>query len=190
MIKGYKGTLYGNYRQESFSDVYSDVNAFLNDYNDIGIPTTISNDDASTLYYLLYAQFANRTIASSDMTRFKYDLFSRIFQYAPNWVKRLDIQNKLRSLTDEQLLEGSRQIYNNAANPSSEPGTFSDEELQYINNQNVTKNKKGKLEGYALLTSLLEDDVTSTFLKRFNNLFLTIVEPELPLWYINEGKED
>ena len=87
------------------------------------------------------------------------------------------------------MLEGSRQIYNNAANPSSEPGTFTDEELAYINNQNVTKNKKGKLEGYAVLVSLLEDDITSSFLKKFDSLFLTIVEPELPLWYINEGEE-
>lgn len=191
MIKGYKGTLYGNYRQESFSDVYSDVNAFLNDYNDIGIPTSISNDDVTTLYYLIYARFANSIIASSDLNRFKYQLFSNIWQYGPNWVRRLDIQKKLRELTDDQIIEGSRQIYNNALNPSSEPGTFSDEELQYINTQNVTKNKKGKLEGYALLTSLLRDDVTSDFLRKFDNLFLKIVEPELPLWYINdvEGEE-
>lgn len=186
MIKAYEGTLYGNYRQKSFSGTYESVDDFIYDYEHIGIPTSISVDDMTTLYYLMYARFANRTIAASDPTRFKYDLFSRIWQFAPNWVKRLDIQNKLRSLTDEQLLEGSKQIYNNAANPSSEPGTFTDEELAYINNQNVTKNKKGKLEGFALLASLLEDDVTSTFLRKFDSLFLTIVEPELPLWYTNE----
>lgn len=190
MIKGYKGTLYGNYRQKSFSDVWNNVDDFIADYTDVGIPVSISNTYAETLYYLLYAKYGNSIIASSDLTRFKYDLFSRIWQYAPNWVKRVELQAKLRNLTDDQLLEGSRQIYNNAANPSSEPGTFTDEELVYINNQNVTKNKKGKLEGYALLASLLEDDVTEVLLKKFKNLFLTIVLPELPLWYTSEGEED
>lgn len=186
MIKGYGGSLYGNYRQNTFTETWDNVDAFLADYNSCGIPANLDTENATTLYYLMYAKFGNRTIASSDTNRFKYDLFSRIWQYGPNWVKRLDIQEKLRNLTDEQLLEGSRQIYNNAANPSAEPGTFSDEELVYINNQNVTKNKKGKLEGYAVLTSLLADDITSDFLKKFDNLFLKIVEPELPLLYINE----
>ena len=57
MIKGYKCTLYGNYRQESFSEIWESANDFLNDYTSIGIPTSISNDDATNLYYLLYTLF-------------------------------------------------------------------------------------------------------------------------------------
>lgn len=187
MLKDYNGSLYGNYRTQKFTDIYEDVNSFLNDYHDLGLPVTIDDSNASILYYLLYSRYGNSRIASSDPERFKYNLFSIVWQFGPNWVKKLEIQNKLRTMTDDQLLEGSRQIYNSALNPSVTPGTFSDEELKFINSQNVTKAKKGKLDGYAMLVTLLEDDVTEVFLTKFKKLFLTIVEPELPLWYISEG---
>lgn len=186
MYKGYSGSLYGSYRQKRFTDVYESVEEFLADYKDCGIPTTISDNSAQTLFYLLYGSYGNDIVASSDINRFKYKLFSIIFQYAPNWEKQLEIQNKLRALTEEDIRLGSRQIYNTAQNPSTEPSTDTTDELQYINNQNVTKNQRGVLEGYATLLSLLRTDVTQEFLNRFRKLFLTIVQPEEPLLYITE----
>lgn len=186
MYKGYSGSLYGSYRQKRFTDVYERVEDFLADYKDCGIPTTISDNSAQTLFYLLYGSYGNDIVASSDINRFKYKLFSIIFQYAPNWEKQLEIQTKLRGLTEEDIRLGSRQIYNTAQNPSTEPSTDTTDELQYINNQNVTKNQRGVLEGYATLLSLLRTDVTQEFLNRFRKLFLTIVQPEEPLLYITE----
>lgn len=186
MYKGYSGSLYGSYRQKKFTDVYQSVEDFLADYKDCGIPTTISDNSAQTLFYLLYGSYGNDIVASSDINRFKYKLFSIIFQYAPNWEKQLEIQNKLRGLTEDDIRLGSRQIYNTAQNPSTEPSTDTTDELQYINNQNVTKNQRGVLEGYATLLSLLRTDVTQEFLNRFRKLFLTIVQPEEPLLYITE----
>lgn len=186
MYKGYSGSLYGSYRQKKFTDVYESVEDFLADYKDCGIPTTISDNSAQTLFYLLYGSYGNDIVASSDINRFKYKLFSIIFQYAPNWEKQLEIQNKLRDLTEDDIRLGSRQIYNTAQNPSTEPSTDTTDELQYINNQNVTKNQRGVLEGYATLLSLLRTDVTQEFLNRFRKLFLTIVQPEEPLLYITE----
>lgn len=186
MYKGYSGSLYGSYRQKRFTDVYESVEQFLADYKDCGIPTTISDNSAQTLFYLLYGSYGNDIVASSDINRFKYKLFSIIFQYAPTWEKQLEIQTKLRGLTEDDIRLGSRQIYNTAQNPSTEPSTDTTDELQYINNQNVTKNQRGVLEGYATLLSLLRTDVTQEFLNRFRKLFLTIVQPEEPLLYITE----
>ncbi len=55
-----------------------------------------------------------------------------------------------------------------------------------------TKNKRSKIEGYALVESLLKRDVTEEFLSKFKKLFRTIVEPELPLLYeeINDGTDN
>lgn len=190
MIKSYSGTLYGSYRQRTFAENYEDVTTFMDDYKSIGIPPTISDQTATTLYYLLYSRYGNSTVASSDTTRFKYQLFSTIWQYGPTWEKKLEIQEKLRGLSENEILTGSKQIYNHAQNPSTDPDIDTDMELQYINDQNVTKNKKGKLEGYALLWQILVSDVTETFLNQFNKLFLTVVQPELPLLYETEIEDN
>ncbi len=38
-----------------------------------------------------------------------------------------------------------------------------------------------------MLIELLEDDVTESFIRKFQKLFLQFVNPEVPLWYVSEG---
>ena len=182
----WNNSLYGNYRQVKFTDVYPDVDTFLSDYTSNGIKTTISQDSATTLYYLIYSRFGNSVIASSDTNRFKYDLFGTIFSYGPTWEKKLDIQEKLRNLTDDELFAGSTQIHNHAYNPGTAPSTGTLDELPAINEQNTSKYKKDKMSGYAMLVSLLDTDVTESFISKFKKLFITVVQPELPLWYATD----
>lgn len=184
VIPGYNGSsLYGNFRTRTLSNIFTTLESFKEDYISCGIPVTLSDDNLTTLYYLLYARYGNSNIASSDENQFKYKLFSTIFMYGPAWQKRLDIQQKLVNLSDEEIVKGTTAIYNSALNPSTQPSTQTLEELNYINSQNTTKYKKSKIEGYATLYSLIETDVTEEFISKFKKLFITIVEPELPLWY-------
>lgn len=178
-------SLYGNFRQVKFADVFPDVQVFLSLYNDNGgIPAKFSSQDtASTLYYLLYARYGNSTIASSDINQFKFKLLSIIYSYGPTWEKRLDIQDKLRALTEDEIAAGNLTIMNHAYNPSTAPSTNSLEQLTYINEQDTNQTKRAKMDAYAYLWDLLDTDVTTEFINRFQKLFLTIVQPELPLWY-------
>lgn len=183
-------SIYGNYRQKKFTDVFGNFSDFREFYNSSGISPTISSKNLETLYYLLYARYGNSTIASSDTNQFKYKLFGIIFCYGPTWEKRLGIQIKLRELTIDELMKGSTQINNQAFHPGSAPSTQTTEELEAINAQHVTKYKKDKLSAYAHLMELLETDVTNEFLERFKKLFLVVVSPELPLWYETEINEE
>ena len=173
-------SLYGNFRTRTFADIYTKLDTFKADYKENGLPTTLTDANLITLYYLLYARYGNSCIASSDENQFKYKLFSTIFMYGPAWQKRLEIQKKLLELSDDELVKGTTAIYNSALNPSTSPTM---EELSYINSQNTTKYKKSKLEGYASLYVLIETDVTEEFIDKFKKLFITVVEPEKPLWY-------
>ena len=188
----WNNSLYGNFRQRKFTDIYEQVDTFISDYNDCGIPVTISDDSIKTLFYLLYARYGNSTIASSDENQFKYKLFSIIFSYGPTWEKRLEVQKALREMSLDELRDSSKAIYNHAFNPSTAPATDDSGEhiMDHINDQNVTLHKRSKTDAYALLIGLLETDVTSDFLNKFKKLFLTIVEPELPLWYITTLQGD
>lgn len=183
-------SLYGNYRTRTFSEIWEDVDKFIDEWFN-GTPFSAEVEGAlsnkiTLIYYLLYSRYGNSNIASSDETRFKFQLFSIVFQYGPNWKRELEIQKELRELDIEEFQKGNTNIVNNASNPSIAPTTQTTEELTYINAQNVSKTKRSKADGYALLLSLLKDDVTEKFLDRFKKLFLTIVEPEEPLWYITE----
>lgn len=180
-------SLYGNFRTRTFTDIYGSLEEFKDDYTNSGIPTTLSDSNISTLYYLLYARYGNSNIASSDENQFKYKLMSIIFMYGPAWQKRLEIQNALTGMDIDEAVKGATAIYNQALNPSQAPTTQTLEELNYINSQNTTKYKKSKIEGYALLAELIKTDVTEAFIGKFKKLFITVVEPDYPLWYKTEG---
>lgn len=174
------------YDTKLFTEVWDTAGAFLSDYQSAGIPTTISTANATTLYYLLYAKYGNNPIANRDINQFKYKILSIVFEYGPTWEKRLAIQQSLRGLSEEDLIKGSKAIYNSALNPSTAPTTGSLEELDYINAQNTTNYKKSKMEAYAQLWELLETDITSEFVGKFKICFKQFVRPERPLIYVTE----
>lgn len=147
-------------------------------------------DNVTLVYYLLYARYGNNPIANEDVTQWKYKIFSVIFQYGPTWEKKLDIQEKLRDIKDDDLLIGSKAIYNSAVNPSTAPSTNSLQELKYINGQNVTNYKKSQMDAYTQLLGLLEVDVTEDFLNKFKKCFKVFVAPERPLLYVSDEAED
>ena len=181
-------SLYGNFRTRTFANIFTEFETFKEDYDNCGIPNTLSDDSLRTLYYLLYAKYGNSSIASSDETQFKYKVFSTIFMYGPAWQRRVELQHSLVSMSEEDLLKGATAIYNSALNPGDAPTTQTLEELEYINSQNTTKYKKSRLEAYAILDELIKTDVTEGFLSKFKKLFIVVVQPGLPLWYKTEGE--
>lgn len=183
-------SVYGNYRTRKFADIWPSADAFIQDYQASAIPQKLKVADATTLYYLLYARYGNSSIANSDENQFKYKIFSTIYIGGATWAKKQEIQDKLREMTEDEILAGTKAINNHAYNPQTAPTTDTVEELEYINEQNTTKYKKSKLDGYALLWAILNDGVTERFLREFRYHFLVVVEPQLPLWYVTDISGD
>ena len=190
----YQGSsLWGNYRTRTFSEIFDSYETFIQQWDTLPFKEAVAADNINMelAYYLLMARYANSHIASLDENRFIFQTFSTIFQYGPMWAKDLKTQAAIRALDIDAFRTGVANIINQASNPSIEPSTQSTEELPYINNQNVSKTKRSVADGYALMYSLLKEDVSEKFIDRFKKLFLTIVEPESPLWFVTyEGKEE
>jgi hypothetical protein len=184
---------YGNFRTRTFADIFPDVETWF--ASEETCPIGVDLEDSGLLstehlYYLLYARYGNSHIAYSDENQFEYALWSIVFQYGPTASKKFELQTKLRGLSDEELVLGGKAIYNTAYNPGTQPSTSTLEELTAINQQNTTNYKKSKLEAYATVISLLDNDVLDEFLRKFSKLFITVAEPDYPLWYVTENESE
>lgn len=180
---------YGNFRTRSFSDIYPSVNDFMYDMRDKDIPlidTVLTEEKLKTLFYLLYGEYGNSHIANDDENQFRYALKSIIYEYGHSWAKRVDIQKKVRELTDKELEAGYSTIVNNAQNPEAEPTTGTTDELSYINAQTTNKQKRDKLSAYAKQWELLRADVTRGFIDQFAKLFRKIITSGETLYYETE----
>lgn len=108
------------------NDIWESATEFVYDYNHVGIPTTITDQNATTLFYLLYARYGNNPIANRDITQFKYKIFSVVFQFGPTWEKRLSVQATLRGMQLSDLIDDgafSEAFQTNGYNSSSSTGT-------------------------------------------------------------------
>ena len=190
----YQGSsLWGNYRTRTFSEIFDSYETFIQQWDTLPFKEAVAADNINMelAYYLLMARYANSHIASLDENRFIFQTFSTIFQYGPMWAKDLKTQAAIRALDIDAFRTGVANIINQANNPSTEPSTADTEELPFVNSQNVSKTKRSIADGYALMYSLLKEDVSEKFIDRFKKLFLTIVEPESPLWFVTyEDKEE
>ena len=181
------------YITKTFSQVYPSFADFSSDYNDLillvsgGVAPLTANNIQAT-YYLLYARYGNTPIVNYDETQWKMKILAVIATYGPVWEKKKAIQVNLRNLTDAELLQGAKQIYNHAFNPSTEPSTAQLEELTHINDQNVTNNKKSKMEAFSILWANLHVDATDEYMNKFKNCFSRFVGDQCPIIYVEDDE--
>ena len=181
---------YGINRNPKFTDIFPDLPTFSAKWSQVGLPMTdvCAADDpfVSVVYYSLYARYGNSTIAADDPERFTYGLMSICYNSGPTVRRKLAVQKELRDLSTEDLLATGITIANSAANPSQSPATTTDNILPFIDSQAVAKSKRGKLEALGALLALQDESIMYDFIAKFNRLFLTTPQPELPLLYAEE----
>lgn len=182
-------THYGLHRTRIFKEIFKDKQEFYTEYMNIGLGGFKDNQTLDNLYTLLYARRGNDAIFSTDETQFKYKLFSIIFQYGPDYEKRLEIQKRIREMSDAELQQGTISVFNQAQNPSTLPGTSSFEPLHKIDAQSAQTVKRSKAEYLSLQNDLLDTRFIDVFLKRFDSLFNPF-PTELPLLYDIGGFND
>lgn len=178
------------YNTYTFNQIYPDVNTFMTDFNTFSALKKITDTNAQLTWYLLTARYGSNPIANLTADLFKIKVFSIMFQYGPNWEKKLSMQEAIRALTVSELRTGSKTIFNKALNPDTAPSTSTTEEITYINEQNVQKTTKSALQAYNELKMLLEDDVSEEYISKFKRLFKNVVAPERPLLYMTNEEDD
>lgn len=178
----------------TFNEVFPTKDIFVAEYNISPFKQAIGDKldvetDIPLIYYLLYARYAENPIANGSINIFKNNVFSIIYQHGANWKKEMEVQDKLRSLDNDQIMQGAKTIYNSAFNDAGAPSTDTMYETPFINEQNVSKSVKSIVSAYGEYLTLIGTNITDVFLNKFKNLFKKVLVPDKYLCYINEEGE-
>lgn len=142
-----------------------------------------TNGNMTTLYYLLWARYASSHIRSDYPQQWKMKIMMTVFEYGPTWSKRLEIQEKVRNMSDDEIQKGTIMTYNSAMNPDGAPTTDTWDTLKGINSQNKNLYQRGKLDSYAYIDQILKTDVTRDFIEKFKKFFDIMAAPGMKLDY-------
>ena len=177
------------YNRLTFADVFTSKNDFREKLRDTTIITAAEITDAflERLYFLLYANHGNDCISMSDETQWIFNVALITEANAPTYLKKEEVQKKLRSLSDDDLREGYKSIFNHANNPSTKPSTDASDEIPYISDQSVTKAKKNKTAAYIELWESLRTDLLQDFLRKYNKIFSRLASTSDRMVYIYDN---
>lgn len=179
------------YSTELFGEIFPDLETWQEYCTEFGDLTgVVSTPYLKILYYLLSAKYTNNPICNLSISQFYLKIASIIYEFGPAWEKRLKLQKNIRELTEDELLTGFKQIYNEAYNPNSAPSTNTIDELTYINAQKVNKAKRSKIDAYMLQWEAIRSDVTEDFLRRFKDCFMKFLVVPLPVLYVEDDEEN
>lgn len=177
------------YDTKLFSQIWEDSTEFKADYliYESGIDNLNKIDDKYVVltWQLLASKFAQTPIRTNSVDQFKLSVFGIMASEAPTWARRLELQKSLRDMTEADLLAGETSIANRAQNPDEAPTTATLDELSYIDVQTTNKMKRSKIQAYALLDSLLQNDLCEIYVHKFNSLFKRVLVPATFI-YISE----
>lgn len=176
---------YGNNHNLTFTEVWNNVEDFMEDVKSSPLYNGIKDEHLKILFYLLYSNYGNSNIAFNDYNLFKFKVYSIIYSKGLKWSRNVELQKKLTELEDNEILRGTMAIYNSSLNPSEGGTTTTEigEIADYVNQQNVTKYAKNYIDAYSTYSNSLRD-VSSSFINEFKKLFIIVVRPDFPNYYI------
>ena len=184
---------YGEFRTRTFAEIFPDFNKFAQEYSATPLKIEFSPDSEGlsleAFYYMMYAHYGNSHIAFSDEYQFKYYMYSIIFQHGPTVIRKREIRDKLLGLSFDEIISGGKTIYNHAMNPNTAPSTSTVEELLTINDQNTANYKKAMVTGLTEFLEVISTDPVDSFIHRFRQLFIKVLAPDYPLYYVTEENE-
>lgn len=183
---------YGEFRTRTFAEIFPDFKTFAQEYNTTPLKIEFSPDAGLSIeafYYMMYAHYGNSHIAFSDENQFKYYMYSIIFQHGPTVIRKREIRDKLLGLSFDEIISGGKTIYNHAMNPNTAPNTSTMEELLTINDQNTANYKKAMVTGLTEFLEVISTDPVDSFIHRFRQLFIKVLAPDYPLYYVTEENE-
>lgn len=182
----------GGKRSRTFLERFPAKTEFVKTYNEMkntGIPGTISDESCVVLYYLMASRYGGMCFAGTDESTNVIQIFTTVYMYGGAWERRVKLQEELRAMSLEDLLQGGGAIYNSGQNPDTAPLTTAEDGIR-ISSQNRTIYRRSKLEAYGQLKALLEADVTVAFLDRFAFVFRRLGAPLRPVLYGTEEGEN
>ena len=187
-----RNSYYGEFRTRTFAEIFPDFKTFAQEYNTTPLKIEFSPDAGLSIeafYYMMYAHYGNSHIAFSDENQFKYYMYSIIFQHGPTVIRKREIRDKLLGLSFDEIISGGKTIYNHAMNPNTAPSTSTMEELLTINDQNTANYKKAMVTGLTEFLEVISTDPVDSFIHRFRQLFIKVLAPDYPLYYVTEENE-
>lgn len=166
------------YTTPTFREIYPSYNRFVYETQKIVFPSyTDENGNVKKfnekIFNKLLFKYGGFPILT-DVKTFKERFIEYIASYTIPYLRQLEMQEKIYNIKMENAAEGNGTVQNVSNSPAVQGqfGTETMQEMQFINNQVVYKNKRGIIESTQEIYSSIIASIHEQYLKKFLGLFV------------------
>lgn len=164
-----------------FKDILPDLDTFkefLAEY------TTVDNTDTfnNYCYKFIFNRFCNSNIKYDTPDAFCRHFGITYENVFDQFKVRQDIINKSYNLSDDEYILARQVIINNSLNDNLPAPNPLDEPLEYISNQNASRETMSKIDGYIHAIYKLTDNLLDEFLDEFRKHFISLYSIDFALY--------
>lgn len=164
-----------------FKEIYPDFESFekfLNEYQVVDLSVLENVDFAKYMYKCLFRRYHNSNIQYDTIEDFECDFANILEDNFDKFKKQFDYVKKIEQLSEEDYIEISRAIANQAVNPNSKPDDPT-QPLDFVSSQAFTLAKDNKQQAFLRAISGIPTKLIGEMLKKCVNLFKTICTKEI-----------
>lgn len=161
---------------KTFYEQYPNADKFVEMWN--ASPFNIeamSQQEIENLYYQLVSEYMMSHFAFIEPLQIDLQVAKTIYNYYPNLQKKLQLQQQIIQMTDQDLQDGNIAINSSMSNPDTDEISPSDASLPYTSQKSLQTRKYSKPDRYTRQYNLLVDGLYDVFIKRFKPLFITLI---------------
>lgn len=165
---------------------YQIFGAYLIEYEINKLNTAEDILFAKYLYKIFYRKFGNSSVQFTTPEDFKFEFANRIEDNFYKYKKQIEIIQKLHNINDEDIIQITQTLTNNANNPNSvveDPK----QPLEFISAQAYSFVNNNKVQAYIQALSVMPTQLIDSILIQCKDLFKRIITEKI---YIYDEEEE
>lgn len=176
-------------------DLWQTTDMFYNDFMASPFSGDVDNNlynraDLDKVFWHLMSKYDESHYSYKSDDKCKLKTFHVIHQYLPTYLKRIELQERIRNMTDQDLFDSGKQVVKSANTPDVEEDMNSLSTPQYTDNIQVQNRQSAKLLAIQQQYGSILDNVWDEFIDKFAFLFKKFMFIPYDYIYINEEGDE
>lgn len=162
---------------ETFSDVWQSSPFYMD---------SITEEELKHIYFHILGEYMTSHYKYINTLQQDLQTMNIIHDYYPNLKKRIELQEKILSLTIEEMGKGGTQITAGMQNNDTDTVSATEEDMPFISRKTTQTNKLSTPQALTKQYNMIVDGLWDAFIKRFSSLFIMLIIGTDELFYMDD----
>jgi len=159
----------------TFYQRYPDKDTFVAMFSASPMALQIATGEIEALYIKMVAEFMHSTFTFIDPLQQDLQTMRRISEYYPNLAKRLAIQDRILTMSIDDISKGGIAVRSEMVQPDTDTVDPASADLPFVSSKALSANTLSEIQALQRQYTMIVDGLWQDFLNKCKDLFIMFV---------------